>query len=250
MPSICQPVHSKARRHGIILKTTPSSQLAAPADPHRHRRLPVRSAAERIQPVEDVPALLQLTKDDVLAGHLGELALVAFSVHSSGVDQVLIRKEWYNGAFASAPARFPSYYGPPLESRQPRQQPLPMGNQFNQPPVNPSPIMPRAKTPPSEEVDVEASGQEGGRGGKGKNNKGKNVGWKDKEEREKVEKKAEVDYSSDLGATLSKEIKKSEESLHTRLGRLISKELDKQRTYSVFVSVCFCSLYGLRRSTP
>ncbi|KAI0664945.1 hypothetical protein C8Q70DRAFT_940901 [Cubamyces menziesii] len=161
----------------------------------------------------------------------GELALVAFSVHSSGVDQVLIRKEWYNAAFASVPARFPSYYGPPLESRQPRQQPLPVGNQFNQPPINPSPVsapMPRAKTPPSEEVDVEASGQEGGRGGKGKNNKGKNVGWKDKEEREKSEKKADVDYNSDLGTTLSKEIKRSEESLHTRLGRLISKELDKQ----------------------
>ncbi|KAJ3004568.1 hypothetical protein NUW54_g4756 [Trametes sanguinea] len=82
------------------------------------------------------------------------------------------------------------------------------------------------KTPPSEEVDVEASTQEGGRGGKGKNNKGKNVGWKDKDEN--AEKKAEVDYSSDLGLTLAKEIKKSEESLHNRLGRFISKELDKQ----------------------
>ncbi|KAI8998769.1 hypothetical protein BD414DRAFT_476045 [Trametes punicea] len=163
----------------------------------------------------------------------GELALVAFSVHSSGVDQVLIRKEWYNAAFASAPARFPAYQGAPVESRQLRQQPPPMGHshQFNQPSASISPMnvpMPRMKTPPSEEVDVEASAQEGGRGGKGKNNKGKNVGWKDKDEREKAEKKAEVDYSSDLGVTLAKEIKKSEESLHNRLGRLISKELDKQ----------------------
>ncbi|KAI0361950.1 hypothetical protein OH77DRAFT_6284 [Trametes cingulata] len=163
----------------------------------------------------------------------GELALVAFSVHSTGVDQVLIRKEWYNTAFAGAAARFPAYHGPAIETRlQQRQQQVPIGHQFNQPPANPSPMsvsMPRMKTPPSEEAEVEASAQEGGRGGKGKNNKGKNVGWKDKDEREKAEKKApEVDYSSDLGNTIAKEIKKSEESLHNRLGRLISKELDKQ----------------------
>jgi hypothetical protein len=34
-----------------------------------------------------------------------ELALVAFSVHSTGVDQVLVRKEWYHSWFAlSSPA--------------------------------------------------------------------------------------------------------------------------------------------------
>ncbi|OJT08940.1 hypothetical protein TRAPUB_150 [Trametes pubescens] len=163
----------------------------------------------------------------------GELALVAFSVHSSGVDQVLIRQEWYNAALASAHARYPSYHGV-IEARPPRQQPPPVSHsmQMNQVVANQSPVsvpMPRAKTPPSEEVDVEASAQEGGRGGKGKGvNKGKNVGWKDKDEREKVAQKVEPDYNSDLGSTLSKEIKKSEESLHNRLGRLIAKELDKQ----------------------
>ncbi|KAH9854093.1 hypothetical protein C2E23DRAFT_82041 [Lenzites betulinus] len=159
----------------------------------------------------------------------GELALVGFSVHSSGVDQVLIRKEWYNAALAGTPARFPAYHS--IEPRAPRQQPLPVSHvlQAIQQPANPAPMnvpVQRVKTPPSEEVDAEASAQEGGRGAKGKNNKGKNVGWKDKDE--KVEKKPELDYSSDLGITLSKEIKKSEESLHGRLGRLISKELEKQ----------------------
>ncbi|KAI0781076.1 hypothetical protein BD413DRAFT_462702 [Trametes elegans] len=165
----------------------------------------------------------------------GELALVAFSVHSSGVDQVLIRKEWYNAAFAGAPARFPAFHGAPVEARPQRQQPIPMSHsqQYNQPAAGVpalSVAAPRTKTPPSEEVEVvETSAQEGGRG-KGKNNKGKNVGWKDKDERERPEKRPELDYSSDLGITISKEIKKSEESLHNRLGRLISKELDKQHS--------------------
>ena len=43
---------------------------------------------------------------------LGELALVAFSVHSTGVDQVLVRKEWYESALASAVAKFPPYMQP------------------------------------------------------------------------------------------------------------------------------------------
>ena len=36
-----------------------------------------------------------------------ELALVAFSVHSTGVDQVLIRKEWFDSALAQADSKFP-----------------------------------------------------------------------------------------------------------------------------------------------
>ena len=34
----------------------------------------------------------------------GKHALVAFSVHSSGVDQVPIRKEWFTGAVNASPA--------------------------------------------------------------------------------------------------------------------------------------------------
>ena len=36
-----------------------------------------------------------------------ELALVAFSVHSTGVDQILIRKEWFDSALAQADSKFP-----------------------------------------------------------------------------------------------------------------------------------------------
>lgn len=36
-----------------------------------------------------------------------ELALVAFSVHSTGVDQILIRKEWFDTALARADSKFP-----------------------------------------------------------------------------------------------------------------------------------------------
>lgn len=169
----------------------------------------------------------------------GELALVAFSVHSTGVDQVLIRKEWYNTAFNSAQARFPSYHAPQLPPQR-LQQPIQPTHLFNQPPVVPSPInvpLPRAKTPPSEEVEAEPSNQDGGRREpRGKNAKGKNVGWKDNNkdsERENANRKPDVNSDAELSAALTKEIKKSEESLHTRLGRLITKELDKQRKLSL-----------------
>ncbi|TBU32354.1 hypothetical protein BD311DRAFT_654740 [Dichomitus squalens] len=168
----------------------------------------------------------------------GELALVAFSVHSTGVDQVLIRKEWFNTAFAGAPAHFPAYHAaqlPPVETKPQRQAQHAAGPQYGQPLVQPQPInvpLPRTKTPPSEDVEAEAPREEGGRGqGKGKGPRGKNVGWKDSNrdsEKERGEKKAEVELNAEVGVALTKEIKKSEESLHNRLGRLISKELDKQ----------------------
>ncbi len=46
----------------------------------------------------------------------GELALVAFAVHSSGVDQVLIRKEWYDSAFMSTTSKLPAYTPPDRSS--------------------------------------------------------------------------------------------------------------------------------------
>ena len=177
----------------------------------------------------------------------GELALVAFSVHSSGVDQVLIRKEWFTGALNAAPARFPMYHSTqpvqqPLEVKPPPQQQqrqapalIGPGPQFGHGPAPATVQIPRMKTPPSEDVEVEAPREEGGRTRepKGKNAKGKNVGWKDKDsEKEKLDKKNESGFDSDIGIVLTKEIKRSEESLHTRLGRLITKELDKQSEYS------------------
>ncbi|KAI0731437.1 hypothetical protein C8Q76DRAFT_793501 [Earliella scabrosa] len=129
----------------------------------------------------------------------GELALVSFSVHSTGVDQL-----------------------PPMGSS---------GTQFFPPGASPLTVpLPRTKTPPSEEV--EAPREEVGRGpGKGKNAKGKIVGWKDSNkdsEREKADKRSDAELNAETAAALTREIKKSEESLHNRLGRLISKELDKQ----------------------
>lgn len=171
----------------------------------------------------------------------GELALVAFSVHSGGVDQVLIRKEWYNSAMNSVPAKFPTYVPPPVQVNEVRvqrpQPPMIPNPQMSQPPPPPAPplIAPtRAKTPPSEDVEGFDSNQGEGRAPepKGRGQKGgRNVGWKDNNDSGRDAKGKGIDTS---GATesslqnLSKEIRKSEESLHTRLGRLFSKELEKQ----------------------
>ncbi|KAH9842849.1 uncharacterized protein C8Q71DRAFT_224221 [Rhodofomes roseus] len=175
----------------------------------------------------------------------GELALVAFSVHASGVDQVLIRSEWFSSALAAAPARFPAYLPPQLpvgeaKAQRPGIPPLLTGGSLAQaaPPPQFMNIAPRRPTPPSEDVEGEHSRDESGRlqEPKGKIAKGKNVGWKDKEkdnEGKEKEGKARgndptVIGDSPLGVALTKEMRKVEENLHTRIGRLIGKELDKQ----------------------
>ncbi|KAI0256476.1 hypothetical protein BJV78DRAFT_1164626 [Lactifluus subvellereus] len=166
----------------------------------------------------------------------GELALVAFSVHSSGVDQVLIRKEWFDSALATSVAKLPSAphlpQGPvpePRNQRQPSIQtpPVSIVHPVAQPSIPPGP---RIRTPPSaEEVETEIReesrpGDSRGRG------RGKNVGWKEKESKESVVKPPETASGSEaqIGAAMSKEIKKMEENLYTRIGRLVGKELDKQ----------------------
>jgi hypothetical protein len=169
----------------------------------------------------------------------GELALVAFSVHSSGVDQVLIRKEWFDGALATSLAKFPATPhlphapAPAPESRNQRQQTIqtpPVG--IVQPMTEPLiPPGPRIRTPPSAE-EVEAEIREESRPGDNRGRgRGKNVGWKEKELKETSVKPAEAPSSSEaqLSAVMSKEIKKMEETLYTRIGRLVGKELDKQR---------------------
>lgn len=180
----------------------------------------------------------------------GELALVAFSVHSSGVDQVLIRKEWFTSALNSMPAKFPQYAPPaqpapeqkPQRQQQQVQQQLPPPQSVAAPLVTPTmaPLLPvpqRAKTPPSDNYnDTEETRDDGRSEGKGKGAKGKNVGWKDKDDsgNQKDVKGKGVDTSINdpLGVALTKEMRKVEENIHTRLGRLISKELDKQRKSS------------------
>jgi len=168
----------------------------------------------------------------------GELALVAFSVHAGGVDQVLIRREWFDSALHSSPAKFPSFAAPPPVVQQREAGPQRQGGGAQvppslPPPQGPVPIVPvRLRTPPSEEAESEVTTRDEGRPneGKGKGAKGKNVGWKDKDDKEKPAKNGDqaIINESPLGVALSKEIRKSEENLHTRIGRLIGKELDKQ----------------------
>ncbi|KAG9318257.1 hypothetical protein JVU11DRAFT_339 [Chiua virens] len=173
----------------------------------------------------------------------GELALVAFSVHSTGVDQVLVRKEWYESAFVSAVAKFPPY----TQSQLPMSAPLEVksSRQMAQAPVitGPAPapqqvssVVPpgRLRTPPSEEIESELTRDEArGVEAKGKGAKGKNVAFRDREEGREKDKGAKGDLGSlsdtSIAQLVTKEIKKSEENLHTRIGRLITKEMDKQQ---------------------
>ena len=176
----------------------------------------------------------------------GELALVAFSVHSTGVDQVLVRKEWYESALVGAVAKFPSYTQPqapasaPLDvkpARQIPQAPAITSGPAPAPQQVPSVVPPgRLRTPPSEEIESELTRDEArGAEPKGKSAKGKNVAFRDREDGRDKDKgaKADVGSISDSGVAqlVAKEIKKSEENLHTRIGRLITKEMDRQRKW-------------------
>ncbi|KAJ7273234.1 hypothetical protein C8J57DRAFT_1317219 [Mycena rebaudengoi] len=161
----------------------------------------------------------------------GELALVAFSVHSSGVDQILIRKEWFDNALSSVPSKFPAYNLPPASQLPPAE---PKGRQPAQPSILSSvPVIPpaRMRTPPSDDGEADAAREEGRLPeAKGKGAKGKNVNWKEKDDNGKNAKMSDAALinESALGQALSREIRKMEESLHTRIGRLIGKEMDKQ----------------------
>jgi hypothetical protein len=167
---------------------------------------------------------------------VGELALVAFSVHSSGVDQVLVRKEWFDGALATSLAKFPSASHLPQASSEPKNQRLqPIQAAVVQPVAEPSIVLPgpRMRTPPSAE-EAEAEIREESRSGDNRGrSRGKNVGWKEKEAKETAVKPTEIPNGNEaqLSAAMSKEIKKMEETLYSRIGRLVGKELDKQREF-------------------
>ncbi|KAH0830388.1 hypothetical protein J3R83DRAFT_1782 [Lanmaoa asiatica] len=172
----------------------------------------------------------------------GELALVAFSVHSTGVDQVLVRKEWYESALVSAVAKFPPY----TQSQAPTSAPLDVkpARQIPQAPSiisGSAPVLQqvhsvvppgRLRTPPSEEIESELTRDEArGSEAKGKSAKGKNVAFRDREDSRDKGARLDLGAISDSGVAqlVAKEIKKSEENLHTRIGRLITKEMDKQQ---------------------
>ncbi|KAJ7197192.1 hypothetical protein GGX14DRAFT_471760 [Mycena pura] len=164
----------------------------------------------------------------------GELALVAFSVHSSGVDQILIRKEWFENALTSVPSKYPvlsSLPSAPLLPAEPKVRQVTQVPMASSVPLNPPP---RMRTPPSED-EADAAREEGRiQEPKGKGGKGKNVNWKDKDDNGKDKERnpkagdAALVNDSPVGQALSREIRKMEESLHTRIGRLIGKEMDKQ----------------------
>lgn len=164
----------------------------------------------------------------------GELALVAFSVHNVGVDQILIRKEWFDGALATTTSKLP--YPPP----EPVQVAAPdmKSSRLSQVQLATVNISPRGRVSPSEEVENEYN-RDDGRSGDHKGRKGKNVNWNQKDEsgREK-EKTVKTDMTvvneSNLSQVLTREIKKTEDNLHTRISRLLNKEMDKQRVYLTF----------------
>ena len=163
----------------------------------------------------------------------GELALVAFSVHNVGVDQILIRKEWFDAALATTASKLPYTPHEPVQVAAPDMK----SSRLSQVPPSTVNISPRGRVSPSEEVDNEYNRDDGRPGDhKGRSGKGKNVNWNQKEEsaREK-EKMVKADTSiaseSNISQVLTREIKKTEDNLHTRISRLLNKEMDKQRTY-------------------
>ncbi|PPQ78521.1 hypothetical protein CVT25_011793 [Psilocybe cyanescens] len=165
----------------------------------------------------------------------GELALVGFSVHSTGVDQILIRREWFDTALVEARSKLPTInfsQGPTSEKGQ--RQPLPLVPSSGQSQSTIGSFAPaRNHTPTSDDVENEFS-EARLSDTKSKGAKGKNVNWKEKDEPGKVQEKASkptdaaLINDSSLGQALSREIKRTEESLHSRIGKLINKEMDKQ----------------------
>lgn len=156
---------------------------------------------------------------------VGDLALLAFNVHASGVDQILIRKEWYESALATTPSKLP------LDDSFTSQPSVEVKNQRPVYPASAAPrslqtIHTRARSPVSEDGDLNQDDQ------KAKGKGGKSVNWKEKEEQTKDKNSrsdAFIINESPLAQVVSREIKRTEENLHTRIARLIGKEMDKQR---------------------
>ncbi|KAL0580223.1 hypothetical protein V5O48_001816 [Marasmius crinis-equi] len=179
----------------------------------------------------------------------GELALVAFSVHSSGVDQVLIRREWFDSALNAAQAKFPPYNvsaihhiplqaqvapPPPVAVSEPAPAPAPAAptgrkNAGSSQPVGASGsgLQPpaRLRTPPSEEIEADIARDDSGRVEiKGKGGKGGKVKFGGDKSGSGS---ADVNESA-IGQAITREIRKTEESLHTRIGKMLGKEMEKQ----------------------
>ena len=160
----------------------------------------------------------------------GDLALVAFVVHSTGVDQVLIRKEWFDTALNNAQEKLPGYTGPHFVLPAPQQAPL-----TNIRPQQPAPMPAlsglqqqmggvRQRTPPEDEVDLEIAKDDNGRVVEARGKYGKPKGApqykdserdsaKDKDKGKESEKSKATELSplsdSPVAASLTKEIRKA-----------------------------------------
>ncbi|KAK2467049.1 hypothetical protein APHAL10511_001307 [Amanita phalloides] len=161
----------------------------------------------------------------------GELALVAFSVHNVGVDQILIRKEWFDSALATTTSKLPYPVPEPVVQAAAPDVKSSRLSQVQPTSVN---ISPRGRVSPSEEVENDYNRDDSRAGDhKGRGPKGKNVNWNQKEESGREKEKAikaetSISNESNLGQMLAREIKKTEENLHNRISRLLNKEMDKQ----------------------
>jgi hypothetical protein len=125
----------------------------------------------------------------------GPLAVVAFSVHASGVDQIIIRKESFDEALMSAGTKYPvgvnPFQTPPPSAPPARSAPVNFGTP--QPaPANSS--IARARSPPTEDLEGEVVSKEDARnaeksrstkGGKGAVTKEKEELVKEPKEKEK-----------------------------------------------------------------
>ncbi|THV07877.1 hypothetical protein K435DRAFT_772233 [Dendrothele bispora CBS 962.96] len=168
----------------------------------------------------------------------GELALVAFSVHSSGVDQILIRREWFDSALMSTQLKYPHHSLPHMQSQVTDPVPKPhrpqvanvqSASQVQQASTSMNLNPPaRNRSPPSEELETDITRDEGRTETKSKGSKGKNVNWHDNGNKNTKSNDSAIINESALGQALSKEIKKTEDSLHNRISRLLGKEMDKQ----------------------
>ncbi|KIY67801.1 hypothetical protein CYLTODRAFT_375346 [Cylindrobasidium torrendii FP15055 ss-10] len=160
-----------------------------------------------------------------------ELALAGFSVHSGGVDQILVRKEWFYESLNSAASKFPFFIAP--ETKQ--QKPLPAAPAVLPPrPVTPEDVdadtysreEPRAQEQKSVNNGGNSKGQKGGRNVQWNKDDGGNGGKSKEKEKEKQQDKEKDDGVNTLA--LSKEMKKLEETLHQRITKSFNKEMDKQ----------------------
>jgi len=187
----------------------------------------------------------------------GELAL-AFSVHSLGVDQILIRKEWYDLGLAHADSSSRWTFlcnqlcslmlgvsPKPSETLclflQLRRHSLSRGFP---PSFVTIPFAVRHILPRTSRMICRVTRRKSKWWAKGQERQLEREGRKQSD--------STIINDSALGQALTREIKKTEDSLHTKIGKLIGKEMDKQRACLFFAAfgsgkLSFDSLFSDQR---